>query len=135
MIDYKKLNILVLDDQKIFTDILALMLVDIGVGSVKVFNDPKDALAALKTFTPNIIISDIEMGEKNGFQFVQEAWEEYPETKLAAIAFLTSHSGSEFIEQAKGLGVSGYLLKPVSPEKVRDLVTKIYNSLLTAGRL
>ena len=42
---------------------------DLGVGAVKLFNDPKDALAALKTFTPNIIISDIEMGDMDGFQF------------------------------------------------------------------
>ena len=135
MIDYKKLNILVLDDQKIFTNIISSVLVDIGVGSVKIFNDPKMALECLKTYTPNIIISDIEMGEKDGFQFVKEAREDYPATKLAAVILLTSHSEAEFIQQAKGLGVSGYLLKPISPEKIKTILKKIYNSLLAAGRL
>lgn len=135
MINYKKLNVLVLDDEKIFTDIISLMLVDMGVGSIKVFNDSKDAMDSLKTFTPNVIISDIEMGEKNGFQFIQEARNEYPDTGHASIVFLTGHAEPEFIQQAKGLRVSGYLLKPLHKDKLKALLGKIHNTLLSGGRL
>ena len=135
VIDYRKLKILVLDDEKFFTKMISLVLMDLGVEVAKVFNDPKEALEALKTFTPNIIISDIEMGDMNGFQFVEEARKEYPDVCHAAIVFLTAHSESDLIHQAKGLGVSGYLLKPISPEKIKVLLGKIYNSLLAGGRL
>ena len=126
---------MVLDDQKLFTDLIAPILVDLGVGAVKVFNEPKDALAALKSFTPNLIISDIEMGEQNGSQFIQEAREKYPAINLAATVFLTAHSESEMIQQAKGLRVAGYLLKPISQQKIQAILGKVYNSLLTSGRL
>lgn len=135
MIDYKKLKILVLDDEKFFTKLITVILMDVGVGAVKVFNDPKDALAALSTFTPNIIISDIEMGDMDGFQFIKNVRKKYPNVDQSAVVFLTVHSGADYIQKAKGLGVSGYLLKPISPEKIISLLGKVYKQLLTSGRL
>lgn len=135
MINYKKLKVLVLDDEKFFTKLITAILLDAGVGAVKVFNDPKDALAALSTFTPNIIISDIEMGDMDGFEFIKKAREKYQNIDQAAVVFLTSHSESDYIQKAKGLGVSGYLLKPISPGKITNLLGKVYNSLRTSGRL
>lgn len=135
VINTQKLKILVLDDEKFFTKMIAIILNDMGVKVVKVFNDPKEALVSLKTFKPNIIISDIEMGDMDGFQFVKEAREKHPDIDQVAVIFLTSHSEADYIQKAKGLGVSGYLLKPISPEKIIKLLGKTYNSLLASGRL
>ena len=135
MINAQKLKILILDDEKFFTKMIAIILNDMGIKAVKVFNEPKEALAALATFTPNIIISDIEMPDMDGFQFVKGARKKYPDINQAAVIFLTSHSEADYIQKAKGLGVSGYLLKPISPEKIINLINKTYNSLLASGRL
>lgn len=135
VIDYRKLSVLVLDDEKFFTKMISLILKDAGVTSVKVFNDPKEALDALAAFTPNVIISDIEMGDMDGFKFIAEARKKHSHIDQTAVIFLTSHSGADYIQKAKGLGISGYLLKPISPEKIIGLLGKTYKSLLASGRL
>ena len=135
VVDYRKLSVLVLDDEKFFTKMISLILKDAGVKSVKVFNEPKEAMDALTMFMPNIIISDIEMPGMDGFQFIKKAREKHPNIDQASVIFLTSHSEADYIQKAKGLGISGYLLKPISPEKIISLLAKIYKSLLASGRL
>ncbi len=135
MIDFSKLKILILDDDAVVTDILYRMLDDLGVKTKEKFQDAVAATAALENFTPNVILSDIDMAGIDGFQFVRDARHSHPQVNQAAVVFLTGHSDPGFIHKAKELRVAGYLLKPINYDKLRASLVRVYNALLASGRL
>ena len=135
LLELNKLKVLILDDDKIVTGLLEDILLDHGIDNFKVFNSPKIALEKLEFFTPNLILSDIEMDEINGFEFIQQAREKHPKMKQAAVLFLTGHSSPEMIKKAKELRVAGYLLKPIQVDKFKASLIRIYKALISSGKL
>ena len=135
MIDFSKLRILIVDDETIVTSVLAEMLQELRVRHIKVAHSPDEAMELLESYKANVILSDIEMGKKSGFDLIQEAREKFLDAKYASVIFLTGHADPEIVKKAKELKVSGYLLKPVEKQKLKNNLVRVYNILLTSGRL
>lgn len=71
-------------------------------------NSGKEAWQAIKTHRPSHAILDIRMGEMTGIDIAQKILDE----KLPiSVVLLTMYHDYEFIQRARQLGVSGYLLK------------------------
>lgn len=130
-----ELRILVLDDEAIVADAIGDMLNDVGIKRVTTCYSPEEAMCVLKDFNPHIIFSDIEMGEIDGFKFVEDARSEFGKLKNTAIIFLTGHSNHDIVEKAKALKVAGYLLKPVSFDKLKASIFRVTNALAAQGKL
>lgn len=81
------------------------------------FTDPLAALEDLERSGADIAILDIRMPKLDGLALAKEIQSRSPET---AILFLTAHP--EYAVEAFRLHVSGYLLKPLSPERLREEV-------------
>ena len=81
------------------------------------FTDPESALEDLETWAADVAILDIWMPEMDGLTLAKEIQARAPET---AILFLTAHP--EYAVEAFRLHVSGYLLKPLDPERLREEV-------------
>ena len=135
MAKFSDLKVMVLDDGPFMTNILFGMLDDLGVKTKERFHSVEEANESLETFTPNVVLSDIDMPDTDGFQFIKNARAEYPHINQAAVVFLTGHSDPDFIRKAKALGVAGYLLKPVKYDKLRANLTRVHNALTASGRL
>lgn len=67
-----------------------------------------DALQLVKQLTPNVLITDIAMGETNGIQLVTEVHNQCPDTKCI---ILSMHKTTPYVKAALSAGASGYLLK------------------------
>jgi putative two-component system response regulator len=84
-----------------------------------------EALAAMHSVTPDLILSDILMPKMDGHALF-EAVRSKPEWISIPFIFLTARRERESILAGKKLGAEDYLLKPVAPE---DLLSAIRSRL------
>jgi PAS domain S-box-containing protein len=127
--ELEKLRVLVVDDNQTNRRILEKMLSNWHM-------DPTLAEAAgqglevlqtaLEKHLPfDLIISDVNMPEMDGFGFVQ-AIKNKPELKEVPIIMLTSANRSGDKQRCKELGIQAHLLKPVRQSRMLDsIVTSI----------
>lgn len=83
--------------------------------------DGMDALKKLRSFTPDLIISDIMMPYLDGYELFKRVRED-DRTKFIPFLFLSAKSDLSSIRQGMGLGVDDYITKPFSSE---DLLRSI----------
>ncbi|WP_375723368.1 response regulator [Arcobacter sp. KX21116] len=76
---------------------------------------------------PNIIISDIEMPEKNGIQMI----EEIRKNDLTTIVImLTAYSSEEYLLNLINLNINHYILKPVVSDNLLSGIVKAFGNKL-----
>lgn len=80
----------------------------------------------LKKKTPDLILLDIKMPEKDGLAFAQELKENDPDFSVP-IVFITGLSESEARETAMRLGARGFAEKPISVTALKKLVNSIFS--------
>jgi DNA-binding NarL/FixJ family response regulator len=68
----------------------------------------KEAIAKAKELQPDLIILDISMPVLSGFDAARQIRKIVPE---ARILMFSMHESKQFLEEAKKLGVHGYLIK------------------------
>lgn len=127
--DKKKLNFLVVDDDKSTADFNASLLEKSG-HEVTVFSSSKEALNLVATLSPDCIVSDLMMPELDGLALYQEVKKlELP--KQPAFVILTSKVFEFDRRRAFEMGVDGYLNKPARPETfVSDLLEIINKEMI-----
>jgi two-component system cell cycle response regulator DivK len=72
-----------------------------------------DAFEILKTFHPDLILMDLQLPGKNGFDLTQEI-KNNPQLKDICIVALTAYAMKGDEEKAKAIGCDGYMTKPIS---------------------
>jgi len=72
---------------------------------------------------PNLIISDIVMPELSGFDFFKEITDNIS-TMNIPIIFLSARADIESVNEAIEMGVVEYIIKPVSPDILINIVNK-----------
>ena len=108
------MNIICVDDEELVLQHTVKLLKSLPtVDNVTGFSKVKDALKALDGDPIDIAILDIDMPEMNGIALAALAKEKQPDLR---IIFLTGFS--EYAVDAFALHASGYLLKPVSKDRL-----------------
>ncbi len=127
-------RILIVDDEKSFLLLLVKILEDAGY-TVKGMTEPEEALKAVDSFLPNLIITDLKMPKMDGIKFMNEVRKKNEEMDFLMItAFATVETAVEAMKK----GASDYITKPLKdPEQLRIIVSKIYERqrLLAENRL
>jgi CheY-like chemotaxis protein len=120
----RKRRILIVDDEKGFTEMLRLNLEDTLEYEVRTENDSPKALAAARAFKPDIIFLDIIMPGMDGGAVLGKLREDV-ETRDIPVVFLTAIVGENEADSLKA-GISGYpvLSKPVSFSKLTECIKK-----------
>ena len=88
--------------------------------------DGEMALPLLQTIKPDVLITDIRMPFMDGLQLSQIVRDRMPATK---IIILSGHDEFEYAQKAIKLGVSEYLLKPVSVQDLHNVLQKVASEL------
>jgi len=121
------LNILVVDDSATMRRILVNTLKKLGFNNLVEATDGKDALAKMYSETVNFIITDWNMPEMSGLEFVQsirgdDAFKNVP------ILMVTTRSLKDDIIIALKAGVQNYVVKPFTPDvldkKIKETLSK-----------
>jgi DNA-binding NarL/FixJ family response regulator len=103
------LRLLVVDDHEVVREGLAALLDRAPRFSVvAVAGSVAEALAAVREFTPDIVIMDVRLPDGSGIEACREIRSLYPETR---VLMLTSYPDEEAVLSAIVAGASGYLLK------------------------
>jgi len=84
--------------------------------------DGEMALPLLRTAQPDVLITDIKMPFMDGLQLSKVVRERMPWVK---IIILSGHDEFEYAQQAINLGVTDYLLKPVTVQKLQNTLQKL----------
>jgi DNA-binding NarL/FixJ family response regulator len=74
-----------------------------------------EAMGKLANPSPDIVITDIDMGIDNGLDLVRKIKKQMPE---ALVVILSMHSSEAFVSEALQLGASAYLLKEAVPAEL-----------------
>lgn len=122
----KKQNIIIADDQNLFAegitklleqkgDIKVLKILETGIGI-------SDSVNSLK---PSVLLLDLNMPKKNGFEVLEEIRESFPEL---IIAILSTYESPAFVAKAKKLRANAYLSKDATIEELRTVIFHEYKS-------
>lgn len=119
-------SVLLVDDEKAYTDLMAQMIEDHLDCRVSTFTHPVDALKALAETRPAVIVTDYHMPEVNGLDFIRQASAVIP---TASFVLMTGHNldGSES-ELARLTSLRGFLAKPFSWRTLADEIVRVWPS-------
>lgn len=107
----QKQTILLVDDEESLIEIVKSVLESENF-DVLTAPSVEKAIEQLKTSTPDLIVSDITMPGKNGFDFFTHV-RSLPTLQHVPFLFLSAHSDSESVVAGKEIGSDDYLTKPV----------------------
>jgi DNA-binding response OmpR family regulator len=93
---------------------------------VKIVTDGSQALDALESFKPDVIVLDLVMPRLDGFAFLQRI-KEHPQFKSIPIIVASNLGQKSDIDKVKDMGVVAYIVK--SDMSLDDLVAKISATL------
>jgi len=113
--------VLVVEDSSTMRQLICMALRKIeGIVLVEA-GDGKDALVKLSEITPDLLLTDLNMPEMDGFALIQEVRSRPAFAKLPVIV-LTTAGALQDQERAKTLGVTGYVTKPIRPDEILSAV-------------
>jgi DNA-binding response OmpR family regulator len=112
--------ILLIEDEPLVRQVIAQMLVDAGHEVVEADNGVQ-GVRLFRVHSPNIVITDIVMPEKEGIEIIREIHEQQTNIPIIAISGIAAY-GSVYLRAASALGADAVLAKPFS---ARELVAKV----------
>ena len=105
------IRVLVVDDDQDTLELLSAALTQRSA-DVTAVSSAADALQAIKTSRPDVLISDIAMPGEDGYQLIRNVIALDLKPRLPAIA-ITAYAKDEDKENALAAGYQGYLSKPI----------------------
>ena len=120
-----KLNVLLVDDEKIVGNRLKPALTKVGC-EVEVFEDPEIALNRIGEKEFDIIVTDIMMEGVNGIQILEAALKKGNRTKVIVI---TGYANVTLAREAMDKGAFDIIEKPFRPNDLRAVVASAAKDL------
>jgi len=127
------LNIMVVDDERLVVEQMVGLLRQVEPeADIVGFSEPEEACSYLEKCRVDVAFLDVEMGELDGIGLAKRCKELCPEVNLI---FVTGYS--QYMMEAFRLHASGYLMKPVSAEELREELHNLRHPLTeeSSGRV
>ena len=122
-------KVILVDDSKTILATAQMAMEELensGNVALKTYLNPAELLEALEGGVEDydMLISDINMPQLNGLDLAQTL-KQNPTFKNKPILILTTESSAEMKAQGKAIGVTGWLVKPFSNEKLVKAVSMV----------
>ncbi len=115
-------KVLIVDDSLITVKKLTALLEGLGHRVVGTAGTGGTAVEAYRRHAPDLVTMDITMPDMDGVEATARIVGEFPE---ARIVMVTSHGQERMVIDALDAGARGYVLKPVRPEKLAEMIDKV----------
>ncbi|MFD0696602.1 response regulator [Paenibacillus sp. GCM10027628] len=122
------MNILIVDDEPIFIEKIKRIIADFSRESAIETNivaeaySGQEALRTIAKHMPDIVFTDIKMSGMNGIELSHILQKDWPDI---AVVIISGYPSFDYAREAMRGGVVDYLLKPIDPELVKELLYRI----------
>lgn len=123
-----EMNVLLVDDEKHFREILAKRLAQRGIVSLQASNG-EEALRLLEEKPVDVIVMDVKMPKMNGIETLRQVKEQYPATE---VIMLTGHASTRDGVDGIKAGAFDYLTKPIEFEQLLRKIRQAQNKIRRA---
>ncbi len=122
--------ILIAEDEQLERAALAQALTEAFSGTCEILmaENGLEALSLAETFSPSLLLMDIDMPGLNGLEAARQIKQKLPRCKLI---FLTAYSSFEYAQTAISIGTVEYLLKPLADAELVRTVGIVLTQLET----
>jgi two-component system, chemotaxis family, chemotaxis protein CheY len=114
---------LVVDDSTTMRRIVINALNGIGHADLVEASDGADALTKCDA-SIDLVVTDWNMPNMGGLELVRTLRAK-PETAKVPVLMITTRGNKEDIEQAVAAGVNGYILKPFTPQLLKEKIDEV----------
>ena len=115
------MNVLIVDDSAAIRKILQRVLGQANMPISQIFEagDGCEALEVLRANKVGLILSDINMPNMDGLQFLSNV-RAVEEWKSVPVVMITTEGSHAKVMEAVQLGASGYVRKPFTPDQIKE---------------
>jgi DNA-binding NarL/FixJ family response regulator len=118
------IRVLIVDDHPLYRDGIRERLEwnKEAITVVGEASDGRQAHAMVAALNPDVVLMDISMPEVNGIDATRSIHADFPDV---AVIILSVYDDDQYVHAAITAGASGYLLKTVEAQELRDAVTRV----------
>ncbi len=125
-IEKKSLSIIIAEDNRTNREVALGILNNMGYSADAVENG-KELLSAVQNKHYDLVFTDIQMPEMNGFEAVKAIWEKEKETgKHMPVIAMTAHARTEDRVECLSAGMDDYVSKPVDKRDIESAIERIF---------
>ncbi len=115
-------KILIIDDSETERKLIGQVVTQMGHMPIGV-EDHQNALAHVKSYSPDLILLDIVMPTVDGFTVCRQIRKD-PETTNIPIVIVSTKSGQSDMKWATKQGANDYLTKPFTPPQLTEVIQR-----------
>ena len=116
-------TILTVDDSRMMREMLLMVLKNAGFNVVQA-EDGVEGLEALANANPDVIITDINMPNMDGYGFMEGVRRD-PRFRATPILVLSTESSAEKKNRARQAGATGWIVKPFQETALLDVIRRV----------
>jgi two-component system, cell cycle response regulator DivK len=128
-----KKKILIVEDNSDSREIMNLFITSMGHQVIKAKNS-NEAMAFAEAEGPDLIFMDMDLPDLDGVK-TTAILKQNPKTSHIPVVALTACISELWLEKATRVGITTYLLKPVSPQTLKETIEEYTNRSLTGGQV
>ena len=129
-----EIHVLVAEDNITNQKVIAMMLSRFGVKPV-IVDDGLKALEAVKIRDFDLALLDVQMPVMDGLEAARQMRKYFGSEKRPEIIALTANAFKEDREACIAAGMDGYLVKPLTLERLRAIVQKVRAGMYNCGNI
>jgi two-component system cell cycle response regulator DivK len=125
-------KILIVEDNKDSLEIMNLFITSMGYLAIKAKNS-NEAIAFAGAEGPDLIFMDMQLPDVDGVK-TAAILKQNPKTSHIPVVALTAWMSAQWEEKALKVGITTYLIKPISPQTLKETIEEYTNQALTRGK-
>jgi len=121
-------TILVVDDSETMRAVIkkTVLMSGVPIGEFCEAGNGKEALQILEETWVDVVLSDINMPEMGGIEFLQEV-KKNEVLKNIPVIFISTESSQARMNEVADLGAAAYVKKPFMPGQIREVLLEVLN--------
>ena len=119
-------NILIVDDSATMRSVIkrTVQLAQLPIDEFLEAGNGIEALEVLQQHSVDLVLTDINMPEMDGFEMT-ECMQKDQNLQTIPVVVISTEARTTRIDQLKQKGIAGYVHKPFTPEKIRDVINSV----------
>ena len=122
------LHVVVVDDQQTIRSLVRSGLNAIGINHIREFATAKEAFSVIRHQPPHLVISDFNMPEIDGLEFLRVVRAD-ANLKTVGFILLTGRADRDLVQRAAQFGANNYLVKPFTVAGLKQKIEQVVGVL------